>query len=111
MHNETKVNTEISEVATLEAKNSIFARKHVGILETPYGTLLINSGEAVDHADMCAGQLHGLLMLMQGDGLARFRDDLNETAQSNLFWLAQQLAGQLSDMIRVVHADARGVSA
>lgn len=107
MHNETKVNTEISAVATAEAKNNIFARKHVGILTTPYGAQLVNSGDAVDHASMCTAQLKAFLMLLQGEGLTRFLN-LGYGMQSDLIWMAQQLADQADDMIRIVDADARG---
>ena len=55
--NETKVNTKISDVTSAHTKKEVFERDHVGIIDTPYGTQLINRNEARDQAGMRALQL------------------------------------------------------
>lgn len=110
MHNETKVNTKISAVATAEAKNNIFARKHIGIIDMPYGVQLVDSGAAIDHAAMRGHQLSSLLLLIQGDDSDRLRS-LGPTRQDSLIWLATQLAEEMEAMIEMIVADAQGVSA
>jgi len=107
MHNKTKVNTNYSAVATSEAKNNIFAAKHIGILTTPYGALMIDSFNAADHAAMRGQQLSSLLRLMQGEGWTRL-SSLGPAAQDSLLWLAIQLADEMQDMVDVVAADAQG---
>ena len=107
MHNKTKVNTNYSAVATTEAKNNIFARKHIGVVEIPYGAQLINAGDAADHATMRGRQLSSLLLLMQGEGSTRF-NNLGPKTQDSLLWLAIQLADEMLDLVEVVAADAQG---
>ncbi len=104
--NETKVNTNIGDVTSVQAKKVVFARDHVGIIDTPYGTQLINRNEAADHAYMRAKQLSALLKLMQTqtEGAERF-SELGPRDQDSLLWLGVQLADELYAMVDVVAAD------
>lgn len=107
MH-EAKVNTKNSDLTSLEQKNKVFATDHAGVIETPYGTLLINRGSAKDQAHMRACQLSGLLRLMQTDmaGAERFCQ-LGSQEQDHLIWLGVQMADELHDLLHLVAADAK----
>jgi hypothetical protein len=106
MH-ETKVNTNHYDPTTSKEKNTSLSQEFIGRIETPYGIQSINHGDAVDHAQMRADQLSSLLMLMHGDGCARFRS-LTPDAQDSLLWMAIQLARESEAMIDIVLADVRG---
>jgi hypothetical protein len=65
------------------------------------GTFLVGDGSAVDHADMRAGQLSSLLLLMRLDEARNFRN-ISEDRQLSLMWLASQLADELKAMLPIV---------
>jgi hypothetical protein len=77
-------------------------------VELPYGTFLVDAElyAAQDHADMRAGQLSSLLMLMRVDDAQGFRC-LGDHVQLNLMWLASQLANELEAMLPIVAEEAR----
>lgn len=70
------------------------------------GVFLVEEGAAQDHADMRAGQLSSLLMLMRVDDAQGFRC-LGDHVQLNLMWLASQLANELEAMLPIVVEEAR----
>lgn len=106
MHNGTKVNTKSAEKTLQAAKSDLFARKHVGVIETPYGAQLINSGDAIDHAYMRGRQLSSLLRLIQGDSSERFRN-LLPVNQDSLLWMAVELADEVEAMIDMIVVDVK----
>ena len=106
MCNETKVNTNIGDVASLESKK-VLPPQYVGWIETPFGDHFIKRGEALDHANMRGAQLASLLALMSGDGLDRFRT-LSRGKQNDLMWMAKQLADETETMFDIVVADEVG---
>jgi hypothetical protein len=75
-------------------------------LQQPNGTFLVEAGCARDHADMRAGQLSSLLMLMRVDDARGFRM-LGDGVQANVMWLASQLADELKGMLPIVAEEAR----
>ena len=101
--NETKVNTNIGDVASPGAKNMALPPEYVGRIATPFGAQCVNKGGALDHAYMRSKQLRSLIQLMSGDGLPYFRL-LNETAQDSLLWLATETEA----MFDIVLADEAG---
>jgi hypothetical protein len=72
------------------------------------GVLLIDAefGVAQDHANMRAGQLFSLLMLMRVDDAQGF-GCLADRAQQDLMWLASQLANELQAMLPIIAEEAR----
>lgn len=104
--NETKVNTNIGDVPSAEAKNTASLSEYVGCIETPYGVQYINRGDAVDHAHMRSRQLSSLLLLIQGDSAEGFRG-LGPGTQDSLLWMAVQMADELQDLVDIVDADAK----
>jgi len=70
------------------------------------GKFLVETGAARDHADMRAGHLSSLLMLMRVNDAQGFRG-LGERVQLNLMWLASQLADELRDMLPIIEDEVR----
>jgi hypothetical protein len=105
--NETKVNTNIGDVASPATKNPALPTEYVGCIDTPHGAQFVDRGAALDHAYMRSKQLSSLLLLMSGDGLVYFRL-LNSNAQDSLLWLARQLATETEAMFDIVLADQEG---
>lgn len=64
-------------------------------IDQPYSRLLINKGEALDHSVMRAKQLVDLLSVLGGEG------------PSSLMWLAQQIADEMVELVKMVDDDAR----
>jgi hypothetical protein len=106
MCNETKVNTNIGDAASPEAKK-ILPPQYVGWIETPFGDHFIKRGEALDYANIRSAQLASLLLLMSGDGLDRFLS-LARGKQDDLMWMVKQLADEIEIMVDVVAFDERG---
>lgn len=106
MH-ETKVNTNIGDVSSPEAKNMALPPEYVGCIDTPFGVQYVNRGDALDHACMRSKQLSSLLLLMSGEGVEHF-SCLNIKAQDSLLWLARQLAVETEAMFDIVLADQDG---
>lgn len=107
MCNETKVNTNIGDVASLESKKITLPPEYVGWIETPFGDHFIKRGEALDHANMRSAQLAGLLSLMRGEGSDRFFG-LARGTQDSLMWMAGQLAEEVETMFDIVAFDEQG---
>ena len=109
MCNETKVNTNIGDVASLGSKK-VLPPQYIGWIETQFGDHFIKRGVALDHAQMRSRQLAGMLALMYGEGLERFRT-LPQGTQSSLMWMAIQLAEETETMFDIVVEDDRKVGA
>lgn len=107
--NETKVNTNIGDVASPGSKKAL-PPQYSGWIETPFGDHFIKRGVALDHAQMRSRQLAGMLALMYGEGLERFRT-LPQGTQSSLMWMAIQLAEETETMFDIVVEDEREVRA
>jgi hypothetical protein len=110
MCNETKVNTNIGDVASPESKKITRPPEYVGRVMTPFGNQYVERGSALDHAIMRSGQLSSLLLLIGGNGIDHFRD-IDPKAQESLLWLARQLATETEAMFEVVVADLSGGAA
>ena len=107
MCNETKVNTNIGDVASPESKKITLPPEYVGWIETPFGDHFIKRGEALDYANIRSAQLASLLLLMSGDGLDRFLT-LARGKQDDLMWMVKQLADEIETMVDIVAFDERG---
>ena len=110
MCNETKVNTNIGDVASPETKKAIIPSEYVGRVITPFGHQYIERGCALDHVRMRSGQLSSLLALIGGNGVDHFRS-IDPKAQESILWLARQLATETEAMFEVVVADLSGGAA
>ena len=110
MCNETKVNTNIGDVASPEAKKITLPPEYVGRVTTPFGKQYVERGCALDHARMRSAQLSSLLLLIGGEGLDNFKI-INADAQENILWLAYQLAKETEAMFDLVAADQKGGAA
>lgn len=106
MCNETKVNTNIGDVASPGSKK-VLPPQYVGWIETPFGDHFIKRGDALDHAHMRSAQLAGLLSLMRGEGSDRFFG-LGRGTQDSLMWMAGQLAEEVETMFDIVLNDEVG---
>lgn len=106
MHN-TKVNTNIGDVASPDAKKAVLPLEYVGRIETPHGAQYVDRGAALDHAYMRSKQLSSLLLLMSGEGLNYF-SRLNDNSRDSLLWLARQLSTETEAMFDIVIADQDG---
>lgn len=107
MCDKSKVNTNIGDVASPEAKKVTLPPEYVGRVTTPFGNQYIERGCALDHARMRGGQLSSLLLLIGGEGLENFLS-INAQAQENILWLARQLATETEAMLEIVASDAKG---
>jgi len=110
MCNETKVNTNIGDVASPEAKKITLPPEYVGRVMTPFGNQYIERDCALDHARMRSSQLSSLLALIGGDGVDHFRA-IDPKSQESILWLARQLATETEAMFEVVVADLSGGAA
>jgi len=110
MCNETKVNTNIGDVVSPEAKKITLPPEYVGRVMTPFGNQYVERGCAMDHALMRSGQLSSLLLLIDGNGIDHFRA-IDPKAQESILWLARQLATETEAMFDLVAADLKGGAA
>lgn len=110
MCNETKVNTNIGDVASPESKKVTIPPEYVGRVITPFGHQYVERGGAMDHARMRSGQLSSLLLLIGGEGLDNFLS-INPGAQESILWLARQLATETEAMVDLLVADLSGGAA
>lgn len=101
--NETKVNTNIGDVASLGSKK-VLPPQYVDWVTTPFGDHFIKRGDALDHAFMRSAQLASLLSLMRGDGLDHFLK-LRQGTQDSLMWMVGQLADEVEVMFDIVVKD------
>ena len=106
----TKVNTNIGGVSSPEEKKAGMAKEEAlahfeasAAVSLKNGVFLIDAepGTPQDHADMRAGQLSSLLMLMRVDDARGFRC-LGDHVQLNLMWLASQMADELRAMLPII---------
>jgi hypothetical protein len=117
--NETKVNTNIGDVSSPGSKKAVMAKDEArakalahfeasAAVSMTNGVFLIDPefGAAQDHANMRAGQLSSLLMLMRGDDAQGFRR-LADRAQQDLMWLASQLADEVEAMLPIIADEVR----
>jgi len=101
---QANVNTEISKKQTASGKT----KEIIGSFPGDYGgNVSIDRGSALDYANMRASQLNSLLTLCYGGGGEAFRE-CAEHIQDNVLWLAASLAGELSALLPLVSADAKG---
>ncbi|MDQ2820818.1 MAG: hypothetical protein M3Y65_10540 [Pseudomonadota bacterium] len=68
------------------------------VLKTPYGHLHIERIDAHDHASMKANQLKAALVLISGEGQQNF-SELNADLQNSFFWMLQQAASELDQLL------------
>lgn len=111
----TKVNTNIGGVSSPEAKKAGMAKEEAlahfeasAAVNLTNGVFLVDAfpGSAQDHADMRAGQLSSLLLLMRVDDAKGFRC-LGDHVQLNLMWLASQMADELQAMLPIIAEEVR----
>jgi len=110
MCNKTKVNTNIGDVASPEAKKVTLPPEYVGRVKTPFGNQYVTRGSALDHAYMRSAQLSSILLLIGGEGLENF-SCISPKAQDSILWLARQLATETGAMFDIVVADLEGGAA
>lgn len=100
------ITNDISAAAPRQQKVTL-PPEYVGRIETPYGILYINRGEASDHASMRSTQMTALLMMMQDEGAERFRN-LSPRLRESLVWMLTQLSSEVETMLDVCASDVRG---
>lgn len=88
-------NANVTPITPPANDNTVYA------LQCAYSEARVRKYDAYDHASMRAKQLHGLLLLMTGDGRAVF-EALNDGARHDLLWLAQQLSEEVVAMMPIV---------
>jgi hypothetical protein len=67
-------------------------------IAVPYGSLTMSGTDLIDHASMRVEQLDALLILIVADESSSF-GGLRRCDQNNLFWMMQQMADEIREIM------------